>query len=208
MKSPTGTIHFICLTEIYPRSNPNIAASGRSNGPCSGICKVICLFYLFLAGVLPATQAQQAPEYAVHANIIYRFTRYIDWPEHKKSGDFVIGIVGESPLYDFLKALVAGKTVGHQKIIVKALSPSSDLSGCHILFISENESHYFKKIATRTTGIPLLLVTESEGLARRGACVNFIITEDHLKLEINKKNIEQRQLSIATELLGLGIVVQ
>ena len=54
----------------------------------------------------------------------------------------------------------------------------------------------------------MLLVTESEGLARKGACINFVIADDRLKLEINKKNIEQRDLGIATELLNLGTVIK
>jgi hypothetical protein len=53
-----------------------------------------------------------------------------------------------------------------------------------------------------------LLVTESEGLARKGSCINFVIVDDRLKLEINKKNIEHRELGVATELLNLGTVVK
>ena len=58
-----------------------------------------CLVGLMSSAVY-GSQAQQATDYAIHANIIYRFTKYIDWPDSKKSGDFIIGIIGESPLYD------------------------------------------------------------------------------------------------------------
>jgi hypothetical protein len=65
-----------------------------------------------------------------------------------------------------------------------------------------------KKIAATTRGTSTLLVSESDGLARKGSCINFVLIEDHLKLEINKNNIEERDLSIATELLSLGILVK
>jgi hypothetical protein len=78
---------------------------------------------------------------------------------------------------------------------------------CQILFICENESSNIKKISIRTAGIPILLISEEEGLARKGSCINITIAEDRLRLEINKGNIEQRHLNIATELLGLGTVV-
>lgn len=147
-------------------------------------------------------------DYAIQANIIYRFTKYIDWPDNKKTGDFIIGIVGDSPLTDELKNFIANKTTGNRKIVIKTFSASSESFYCHILFISDDESNNLKKIASRTAGSAVLIVSESDGLALKGACINFIIVADHLKLEINKNNIEQRNLSIASELFQLGKIVK
>jgi hypothetical protein len=157
---------------------------------------------------LSKTKAQHETDYKVHANIIYRFTKYIDWPINKKSGDFIIGIVGDSPLYDELKALSANKTVGSQKIVVVKMSPSASSYNCHILFIGDEESNSLKRIAALTAGAAILIVSESEGLARKGSCINFITVDERLKLEINKANVEQRDLRIASELLELGIIIK
>lgn len=166
------------------------------------------LFLACVAFVNLSSYCQSDFDYAIHANIVYRFTKYIDWPEDKKNGDFVIGIVGDSPLYEELKRFIANKKVGAQKIVIKRFPPSLTSYNCHILFITEEKSSSLKKIAEHTRGTSTLLVSESDGLARRGSCINFIVIEDHLKLEINKTNIEQRDLSIATELLSLGIIVK
>jgi hypothetical protein len=163
-------------------------------------------FFLLTSGVL-ALQAQDI-DYGVHANIIYRFTKYIDWPENKKTGAFVIGIVGDSPLRRSLKTYVVNKTVGNQKIIIKTYSSSAEEFDCHILFVCEDESSSFKKILTRTAGAPILLVSEDEGLANKGSCVNFVIVDDRLKLEFNKTQIAHRRLNIATELLDLGKILK
>jgi len=168
---------------------------------------LISLFVIILLNTL-ASHAQQPSDYAVQANIIYRFTKYIDWPENKKTGDFIIGIVGDSPLTDELKSFIANKTVGNRKIVIKTFRSSAEAYPCHILFISEDESSSLKKIAARTSGSSLLLVSESEGLAQKGSCINFVIVADHLKLEINKNNIEERNLNIASELLQLGKLVK
>ena len=165
---------------------------------------LICLLSLTLGNLL----AQQGRNYAIHANIIYRFTKYIDWPQDKKAGDFIIGIVGDSPLYEELRNFTAGKMVGSQKIAVKRISSAANFDNCHILFVCEDESGSVKKIAALTAGAPVLILTESEGLAHKGSCINFIIIDEHLKLEINKNNIGQRNLGIASELLSLGIIVQ
>ena len=172
---------------------------------CGKNCLLAILLFLCC---FSKTAAQQETNYAVHANIIYHFTKYIDWPTAKKSGDFIIGITGDSPLYDELKNMIEGKMVGNQKIVIKKVSAAAFSLDCHILFISDDESGSLKKIAGRTAGNPVLLVSESEGLASKGSCINFSIVADHLKLEINKKNIEGRNMNIASELLKLGKLVK
>lgn len=155
-----------------------------------------------------ATQAQRGKEYSVHANIIYHFTKYVNWPGHMKSGDFVIGLVGGSALYDELKKVADNKMVGNQRIVIRQYTPSAGSWHGHILFICDDEYHNLKKIVDATAGIPMLLVTETEGAALKGACINFVIADEHLRIEINKTNIEKRNLNIATELLQLGTVVK
>ena len=145
---------------------------------------------------------------SVYANIIYHFTKYIDWPDSEKRGDFVIGVVGNTPLFDELKAAIATKTAGSQHIIVKKLTASMPSYDCQILFLSEGESWSLEKIAQRTEGAPVLLISEDKNAASRGACINFSIVSERLKLEINKNNIENRRLRIANELLRLGKIVK
>lgn len=169
--------------------------------------ELLCITGLSLMAV-SETYAQHEIDYKVQANIIYRFTKYIDWPINEKSGDFIIGIVGESPLYDDLKSLSTNKTVGSQKIAVVKMSPSANSYNCQMLFISEDESSSLKRIASLTAGYPILIISESDGLARKGSCINFITVDERLKLEINKSNVEQRSLGIASELLELGIIIK
>lgn len=166
------------------------------------LCLVCCVFM-----VISGTKAQEA-EYTIQANIIYHFTKYINWPDDKKSGDFIIGIVGDTPMYDELKVFMASKTAGRRKIVIKKISTSDKFFECHILFISEDESGRLKKIMAIIKNAPTLLVSESEELAEKGSCINFVLINDRLKLEINKSSIEQRGLGIATELLSLGKIVK
>jgi len=152
-------------------------------------------------------RAQVSGDYSIQANIIYHFTKYIDWPKNNKEGDFIIGVVGDSPLYDELKKMMNNKSAGNQRIVVKHSTSSQADYDCHILFIAEDQSGTIKRIAAKTAGTPVLLVSEEEGMATKGACINFIVEADRLKLEINKNNIEQRHLNIASELLHLGRIV-
>jgi hypothetical protein len=155
----------------------------------------------------PATRAQSPIEYSVYANIIYHFTKYVDWPEARKSTDFVIGVIGNTPLFEELKKTIANKTVGNQRIVIKKFSTTQESFNCQILFLSEDESGSLRRIAEHTADEPVLLLSEDRGAAARGACINFTIVAERLKLEINKNNIEHRKLKIANELLRLGTPV-
>ena len=168
----------------------------------------LLLIIVFLLCSSSRVIAQQETDYAIHANIIYHFTKYIDWPDDKKTGDFVIGVDGDSPIYDELKKNLANKMAGDQKIVVKKFSSSAGNFNCHILFIGEDQSSNIKKIVSKTSGTPTLLVSESEGLAQKGSCINFVVVSERLKLEINKNIIQEKGLSIASELLQLGKVVK
>ncbi len=68
--------------------------------------RVVLILPILLLSLFDA-RAQNA--YAVHANIIYRFTNYINWPDDKKTGEFIIGVVGETPLFDELQNFTSKK---------------------------------------------------------------------------------------------------
>lgn len=181
-------------------------AETQQKQPVKRRYKAIIIVAILLFSHLYEAWAQNA--YAVHANIIYHFTKYINWPEDKKTGEFVIGVVGDTPLYDELKNFTSKRSAAGQPIVVKRFSANASAFNCHILFVADVSSSNIKRIATTTATSPTLLVTESEGLSRKGACINFVLVDDRLKLEINKTNIESRSLDIASELLNLGIIVK
>ena len=168
--------------------------------------KAVLIVIILLFSHLYEAWAQNA--YAVHANIIYHFTKYINWPDDRKTGEFVIGVVGDTPLYHELKNFTSKRSAAGQPIVVKRFSTNASVYNCHILFVADESSNNIKRIAATTANTPTLLVTESEGLSRKGACINFVLVDDRLKLEINKTNIESRSLDIASELLSLGIIVK
>lgn len=182
------------------------ADTQKKKGPVKKRYKVILIVTILLFSHLYEAWAQNA--YAVHANIIYHFTKYINWPDEKKTGEFVIGVVGDTPLYDELKSFTSKRSAAGQPIVVKRFTSNATDYNCHILFVSDESSSSIKRIAATTAATPTLLVTESEGLSRKGACINFVLVDDHLKLEINKANITSRSLDIASELLNLGIIVK
>jgi hypothetical protein len=83
-----------------------------------------------------------------------------------------------------------------------------DYSPCHILFIAASTDAKVKNEALaklQNTGV--LLVGEEDGLAQRGAVVNFFIENNKVRFEINVQTAEQQQLKVSSKLLSLARIV-
>lgn len=158
---------------------------------------------------LPILQDPNASNAKLKASYIYNFTKYINWPDKYKEGNFVIGVLGTSTFYNDLTILLSTKTVGNQKFEIKSFMAAESISGtCHILFVpSENSSMLpvvLKKMKSKNT----LIITEKPGLAKQGSAINFVVQNNKQKFELNKSNIEKYSLKVSSTLSALAITVE
>ncbi len=143
---------------------------------------------------------------------IYNFTKYIKWPSGTETGDFVIGIMGETPAEVELQKLAAKvKINGNRTMVIRKISGvnATAVRSCHILYISRKESRSVKEIATIVGNAPVLLVSEGMGMANKGSTISIYIDDDtdKLRLELNKKELEHHQMKASSELLSLAVVL-
>ena len=104
--------------------------------------------------------------------------------------------------------IIAGKQkVGTQNIVVKTFNSIDEITNCHILYIPTSKSSSLAEIIEKTTGKNILIITDKEGLASQGACINYVKDGDRIKYELNKKNIEKRGMIVNSALITLGIAV-
>jgi len=150
----------------------------------------------------------QETDYKAYSLFVYNFMKYVEWPEAQSKGDFVIAVLGDSPINIELQALAAGKKLKGRTIILKKCATFEETSGCHLLYIASSKSAVVKTFKDQIKDKPVLIVGEREGLAKKGAGLSFVtLDDDELKFDINKKEIEQHQLKIAASLVNLGIVI-
>ena len=152
-------------------------------------------------------QKDQAKEYNLKAAFIYNFTRYIDWKESSDQNEFIIGVIGSSPINDPLAEIVKTETVDNKKITIKQFSKPADITFCHILFISEKSSIPLDDILAKTTGKGTLIISEQDGYAELGTAINFVIINRKLKFEANVKAINAAGLTASSQLLKLAIII-
>ena len=138
---------------------------------------------------------------------IYCFTKYIEWPVSSKQGDFVIGILGDEILIlNEMKKMAEGRKAGTQDIVVKNYKTIDDISECNILFILRKESAQVSSVIDKIKGYSTLLITEKEGMAKKGAAINFVGINIKLNFELNEANAKKYGLLVSTNLSRLAII--
>jgi hypothetical protein len=171
--------------------------------------KKLFILALIFFGLGGGKATAQETDYKAYTLFIYNFMKYIEWPEAQSKGDFVIGVLGDSPINKELQALASSKKLKGRNIVLKKCNTPEEATSCHLLYITDSKSSTVKILKELTKDKPVLIVGEREGLAKKGAGLSFVTLEDDgLKFDINKKEIEQHQLKISSSLINLGIVIK
>lgn len=155
---------------------------------------------------------QQQTTYDTNAKVkavyLYNFTRYFEWPESMKAGNFIIQIVGSNPnLNQELAKLAATKQVGNQKLEIRTSSGLDKDSKPHILFLLPETSGSLPEILPKLKGKSTLVITEKNGMARAGASINFVIVDNKVKFEYNKSSASRAGLKSNDEIKNLAVAV-
>lgn len=149
----------------------------------------------------------QEVNYKAYSLFVYNFIKYIEWPPGN-SDQFVIGVAGDSPIVEELRKMAVSKKAHGKSIVVKVVNSSTEIAQCDLLYMPDAKSKLLKEYLANINNKPVLVVSEREGLAKKGAGINFVTDElGNLKFEVNKIVLSKHNLKIPTVLLNLGYAV-
>ncbi|NJN26245.1 MAG: YfiR family protein [Cyclobacteriaceae bacterium] len=166
---------------------------------------------LFLLVILTVVlgNASYAQKEKYQSLFIYNFTKYIKWPDNYNAGKFVIGVIGNSEVMGALSTMAESKkkTGTGQDLEVKKYASVSDIGECNILFVSENVVGNLEQIESLTASKPILIVSDSPGMATKGAVINFVEQDGKIKFELNESQASKRRLVVSGSLTSLAIMI-
>ncbi|TAL62839.1 MAG: YfiR family protein [Bacteroidetes bacterium] len=170
--------------------------------------KYVLLFGFFLISFLGRSEKAQAQDmdYKAYTLFLYNFMKYVEWPNTE--GDFIIGVIGESPVKKELYELAKNKKAKGRQIVVLNIATANDALLCSMIYIPTSKSSELKVLSEKVKGKSVLIVAEREGLAKKGAGISFVIDEDDaLKFDINKSVLDAHSLKVAAMLIRLAVIV-
>lgn len=138
---------------------------------------------------------------------IYQFTKYTEWPEAYKQGDFVIGVVDDTDLANLLEAASKTKKINSQNVIVKKISSIADVSKCHVLYVSGATPDKVEPFVKKAKEYSCLVITEGSGMIDGLSAINFVVVGNALKFEMNKQLFRDRDLTVSNSLENLATKV-
>lgn len=174
--------------------------------PLSGLL-LLCALPLLLGATDPR-EADKDTAAMVQASYIYNIAKLVEWKDPAlKSGNFKIGVIGSTNLYQELIKKYATKSIGKQPIEVLKLPRSAEVEPCHMLFVSQADLSIMDALNKKLKGRSTLLITEYDGALEDGSVVNFVRVENTLKYEISVVNASQHKLEVGTTLTNLAYFV-
>ena len=144
----------------------------------------------------------------IKAVFLYNFTRYFEWPAAKKSGNFVIQVVGKNEaLIKELTKMAETKTVGSQKMEVVNTPAYDGKIKPHMLFFLPDMSKDLSDATSKLKGKGSLIIAENAGAAKAGAAINFVVVDNKQKFEYSKASAVKAGLKTSEDFKALAIAV-
>lgn len=170
---------------------------------------LFCSFALFLFFFPLLIHAQQPPvEYQLKAELLERFTDFIDWPPNSDpNAPFLIGIMGKNPFGSYLDRF-SQVTVKGKKVKIMELASLSEMDHCQVVFIASSEEKNLSDILAKTMGKPILTVGDTDGFASKGVLINFYQYDDYIRFEVNQSAVDKSGLKFSSRLLKLARFVE
>jgi hypothetical protein len=169
---------------------------------------IVLLAIVVLATPAQSQNAEQYSEDAVKAVFLYRFTGFIDWPPATASTpEFSIAVIASDGVSEALTRLLAGRSVKGKPARILAIQRIQDIGDACMVYSASSRPEDLSAIAAVAAHRPILIVTSAEHSLERGATINFVVVDRHVRFEVSLPAANQAALKISSELLAVAIRV-
>jgi len=166
---------------------------------------------LATAKAAPAAPTAEEREYQVKGAFLAKFALFTEWPTAaftNATAPVVLGILGPDRFGQEYVAALKEQTVNGRPFLLRRIQRSSDLAGCHILFVNATARVKAAQVVALTGSAPILTVGESGDFATRGGVMGFFKDEGRVRFEINLDAAARANLKISAKLLQLARIVR
>lgn len=151
-----------------------------------------------------------AEEYRVKAALIYKLTRFVQWPDTAFAGanaPLGICVLGDDPFGSALDALTSRTSGGRPIAVFRLASLEEAIGRCQVLFLADSERVRLSILLTQLARQPILSVSDIAGFARRGGILQMYTATTRIRFVINHHTALWAGLRIAASLLALAEIV-
>lgn len=164
---------------------------------------------MVLFGTVERAEAQGKPATAdqIKAAFLYNFTRFVEWPPgaySSPSAPFVICVVGNKPLADYLQELVVDEVAANRPISVHFYPDPEPVRSCNILFLSDRVAAKVRDDISAYAKNSTLTVSDAGNFLHWGGMVRFYTENNKIKIQINASKTRSANLQVSSKLLSVA----
>ncbi|HPG38092.1 MAG TPA: YfiR family protein [bacterium] len=169
------------------------------------------ILLLLFCSVLIGNAISQISEYSVKAVYLERFTRFMQWPSNialeDTTQEFILGVIGDNPFENKLEEIYTEQKIKNKKVKLVYYQNVSQIEECHLLFIARTDNDKLFKILSYCSNKPILTVSDTGGFGGYGVHINFYISDNKVKFEINEKALHKAGLKCSYLLLKSARII-
>ncbi len=160
-----------------------------------------------------ASTGQPGPavsEAALKAAFVYKFTRFIEWPDEGRGCPEVatVAVLGDDAPVAELREAVAGRRSQGREVQIVRVHDVADIKACSLVWVATREASQPERLLRKLRGVPVVVVSDAPGFARRGGTIGLVMEDGRIAFEINVGAASAARIQISSRLLTLGRVVQ
>lgn len=166
---------------------------------------IIGSFLLCFMLLQTAKVSAQSINHKAYSLFIFNFAMFTEFPAAEDKEVIKFAVLGNSNIYDELAQILPTRNINGKKCIVERVNSAKELKGYDVVFLTALKSGQLDEVLKATATQPILIITENDGLIKKGAAISFLITDDHkLSFELNEKALAERKLRISSKLKGFA----
>jgi YfiR/HmsC-like len=146
-------------------------------------------------------------EFAVKAAFVTKFIPFVGWPNGalaSAGGVFRICVAGRDPFGDLLDRAADRQSIAGFPVTIRRVPVVARSTGCQVLYASGSPEQPVADMLAAVRGTPVLTLTDQATDPKSRGMINFIISDNRVRFEIDEAAAEQNGLTISSKLLGLA----
>jgi hypothetical protein len=154
-----------------------------------------------------SSAAEASLEYAVKAAYLYKFGAFVEWPSsafESPTSPATLCVVGKDPFGSALDKAVDAQRIGDRPIVIRRLKTVAPDSGCQILFVEGSDKLEASQTLDAVRGGGVLTITDGARSPETTGIINFVITDNRVRFEIDDQAASANGLVISSKLLDLA----
>lgn len=158
------------------------------------------IYVSVLALCLSISAKTQTTNHKVYSLFVINIAKYTSFPNI--GSDFKIVVLGKSSVYEELQKVATTKDLNGKKMNIMQVDEVAKIDEPQIIYLSDGKSSSLTEVIKRFEGKSVMIISEREGLFKRGAGISFVVSEDNkLRVDINNTDLGKRQIRLSQNIV-------